>query len=214
MLDDTGLGKKIVENYEDLGVHDGEVVSVNEFLEGKFGGRFEGTLFKGADWRGVKEVFVNVTSGWAEATKAVSKVVAAALEAGVESLAGDVERLLFDENGGCVGAKTTDGREILAKKVILSTGAGTAKLLADSAPERADIQSGDRITAAAVVTGVVKLSSEQMETFGKAPNFIHSVGEVLGKCKFHIQFFRFHAHQFRGGSSSHYRWNLEILCRC
>ncbi len=212
VLDDTGLGKKIVENYRSLGVHDGEVMSVDEFLEGRFGAKFEGSLFKKADWRGVEEVFVNVMSGWAEATKAVSKVAAAALEAGVECIDGDIVKLLFDENDGCVGARTSDGRDILAKKVILSTGAGTAKLLADSAPDRPSLQSHDRITAAAVVTGVVKLSSKQMKIFGKTPNFIHSVGEVLGKCNIHTLLFCFHAHQFRGSSGAYSRWDFEILC--
>lgn len=172
VLDDTGLGKKIIKNYESLKAHsESVIVSVDEMK-----GRYDG-LFEDADYRGVDEIFINPLSGWAEATTAVRKVIEVAIDNGVRYIMGDVEKLLFDESGACTGAQTSS-RDILAEKVILCTGAGTAKLLADSAPDRASLQSEDRITAAAVVTGVVRLDSASVYT--KAPNFIHSVGEVQG----------------------------------
>ncbi len=176
VLDDNGLGKKIVENYKELDGRSEAVVVGTEQLKKSYEG-----IFEDADYRGVKEVFINPQSGWAEATAAVSAVIEAAVSSGVKCIPGDVAKLLFNENGGCTGVETKDGSTISASKIILSTGAGTAKILADSAPNRPNLQSEDRITAAAVITGVVKLSPSQMKRFGKAPIFVHPVGEVLGK---------------------------------
>lgn len=176
VLDDIGLGMKIVENYESLDSSSEARVFAPEEMKTMYNG-----IFGDADYRGVEEVFLNPQSGWAEATLVVQKVIEAAVSKGAKYIASDVGKLVIDEAGICTGVELQDGSNICAKKVILSTGAGTAKLLADSAPQRADIQSGDRITAAAVITGVVQLSPEQMKRFGKAPAFIHSVGEVLGE---------------------------------
>lgn len=172
VLDDTGLGKKIIKNYEILNAYsESVIVGVNEMKK-----RYDG-LFQDADYRGVEEIFVNPLSGWAEAATAVRKVIEAAINSGVKYIRGDVEKLLFDDSRACIGVRTRSG-DLLAQKVILSTGAGTAKLLADSAPDRPLLQSEDRITAAAVVTGVVRLDPGSV--YAKAPNFIHSVGEVQG----------------------------------
>jgi sarcosine oxidase/L-pipecolate oxidase len=69
---------------------------------------------------------------------------------------------------------------LTANSTILSTGAGTAKLLARGASDRPELQSGDRITAAAVVTGIVRLSLEQRARFEKSPIFVHAIDGVLG----------------------------------
>lgn len=103
------------------------------------------------------------------------------------------------------------GRILSADKVILSTGAGTAKLLADSAPERKDLQSDDRITAAAVVTGFVQLSSEQMQRFKSAPVFVHAVGEVQGRHASTFRKGRATDFQNRRGSCSKIRWSVKVL---
>ncbi|APA15915.1 hypothetical protein sscle_15g106850 [Sclerotinia sclerotiorum 1980 UF-70] len=139
-----------------------------------------GGLFKGTDWRGVKEVFINEGSGWAEATKAVQKVADMAEANGVDFVEGDVENLVLTLNGDCLGVLTKDGRTFRADKIILSTGAGTAKLLADSAPQMHHILAGDRITAAAVVSGHAKLSKAEYESIKHIPVFDHAVGELLG----------------------------------
>jgi sarcosine oxidase/L-pipecolate oxidase len=67
------------------------------------------------------------------------------------------------------------------------TGAGTARLLADNAPHRQEIQAEHRITAAAVVTGIIKLNIEQMRIFKDIPSFIHSIGEVQGMTRLTIR---------------------------
>ncbi|RAL58929.1 hypothetical protein DID88_009220 [Monilinia fructigena] len=82
---------------------------------------------------------------------------------GVKFIEGDVDSLALKVDGTCIGVLTKDGRTFHADKVILSTGAGTAKLLADSAPQMRHILAEDRITAAAIVSV-----------------FDHGVGDVMG----------------------------------
>jgi sarcosine oxidase/L-pipecolate oxidase len=175
VLDDTRLGRKIIKNYEDLKAHSECVLISPDEMKAQYEG-----LFADAAYEGVDEIFINPLSGWAEAASAVRAVIEAAVANGVKYIEGDVAKLLLDNNRHCTGVETKDGSTISAEMVILSTGAGTAKLLADSAPDRAVLQSEDRITAAAVVTGVVKLNEEQMKRFEKAPVFIHGISGVLG----------------------------------
>jgi sarcosine oxidase/L-pipecolate oxidase len=175
VLDESDLGRRIIKNYETLkAYHECEIIGAEEMMT-----RYDG-LFADADYRGVEDIFINPLSGWAEATPAVKKVIEAAIKSGVKYVEGDVETLVFDDNGNSTGVKLKDGTVLSANKVILSTGAGTAKLLADSAPDRKDLQVEDRITASAVVTGFVQLSHEQMQRFKNAPIFIHAAGDVLG----------------------------------
>lgn len=180
IVDDTGLGRRIIDNYEELGVsnHQARIVEPDE-MKSLYGGLFEGT-----DWRGVKEVFINEGSGWAEATKAVRKVTEMAMANGVKFVKGDVENLILTEDGQCLGVMTKDGRSFRADKIILSTGAGTAKLLADSAPQMHHILAEDRITAAAIVSGHVNLSETVYDRIKNTPVFDHAVGNVLGKLRF------------------------------
>ncbi|TGO38579.1 hypothetical protein BHYA_0072g00420 [Botrytis hyacinthi] len=176
IVDDTGLGRRIIDNYENLGVsdHHARIVGPDE-MKSLYGG-----LFQGTDWRGVKEVFINEGSGWAEATKAVREVTEMAMANGVKFVKGDVENLVFTVDGDCIGVMTKDGRTFRADKIILSTGAGTAKLLADSAPQMHHFLAEDRITAAAIVSGHVNLSETEYDRIKKTPVFDHAVGDVLG----------------------------------
>ncbi|TAQ87306.1 hypothetical protein B7494_g4343 [Chlorociboria aeruginascens] len=176
-LEGTGLGKKIMKNYETLNSRsEGYITSPDEFKK-MYDGNFQHANYEGV---GPEDIYVNPLSGWAEATSAVRNVIEAAIMNGVQYVEGDIETLCF-ESGACSGVKTTRGDVLLADKVILSTGAGTAKLIADSAPDRPDIQVGDRITAAAVVTGMVKLNKSQMERFKNIPVFVHAMDSVLGE---------------------------------
>jgi sarcosine oxidase/L-pipecolate oxidase len=177
VLEDNGLGRRIIKNYEDLKVSSNISMIQSDELKTLYSGLFEDT-----DYRGVGDVFINHNSGWAEATPAVHATIGASVTNGVEYVQGDIESLAFNEKGDCTGARTQDGRILLADKVILSTGAGTAKLLAKSAPQRQDLQSGDRITAAAVVTAIIKLTEEQMKIFAQCPVFVHDIAGVLGMC--------------------------------
>jgi sarcosine oxidase/L-pipecolate oxidase len=175
VMDESDLGQRIIKNYETLKAYSESIIIGSDEMKTRYNG-----LFSDTDYRGVKDIFVNPLSGWAEAATALKKVIEAAISNGVKYVQGDIDALVFDRNGDCTGVKTKDGRVLSTEKVILSTGAGTAQLLADSAPDRHDLQVEDRITASAVVTGIVMLNEEQMKRFEKAPIFIHSVGEVQG----------------------------------
>ena len=174
-MGDNDLGRVIIENYKKLNEETGaEIIGQDEMRE-----RYDG-LFAETEYKGVEDIFVNPTSGWAEAVLAVTKVIEAGISNGVRYVQGDVEALTFHPHGDCTGVKLRSGEILHAQHIILSTGAGTAKLLADSAPDRKDLQVENRITAAAVVTGVVKLDSRQQERFKTCPAFVHGVGEVQG----------------------------------
>ncbi|EPE25093.1 FAD/NAD(P)-binding protein [Glarea lozoyensis ATCC 20868] len=175
-VDDTGLGRRILKNYEDLDEHPGASIINPDELKLKFDGLFTDTNYEGVD-----EIFYNPVSGWAEATAAVKAVVEASTVRGVKFVSANVEQLYFNESGSCAGVKCADGRIMIADSTILSTGAGTAKLLARSASNHPELQSGDRVTAAAVVTGIIRLSLEQRPRFKNSPVFIHSMAGVLGE---------------------------------
>ena len=175
VMDEDDLGRRIIKNYETLKAYSESVIIDADEMKQRYDG-----LFGDTDYTGAKDIFINPLSGWAEAELALRRVIELAIDNGVKYIQGDVETLAFDENGDCIGVNTKDGKILSAEKVILSTGAGTAKLLADSAPDRKNLQVEDRITASAVVTGIVMLNEEQMKRFEKAPIFIHGVGEVQG----------------------------------
>ena len=113
-------------------------------------------------------------------------MIQSAVNDGVEYVEGTVTKLLFDEQGDCFGVELNGGQKLEASNVILSMGAGIAKLFADSAPDRSDIQVEDRIIGAAVVTGIVKLNPAQIEEYKDMPLFIHRVGGVSGSLKFRL----------------------------
>lgn len=175
VVENTGLGRKIINNYGTLKAASESVLITPEEIRALYSG-----IFANADYQGIKEVYVNPLSGWAEATPALKKVIDAAVENGVVYVEGDVESLILSSDGNCDGIRTKDGRELLATKIILCTGAGTAQLLATSAPEKSDLHVGSRMTAAAVVTGNIKLNKSQLERFQNTPVFIHG-GDVNGR---------------------------------
>jgi sarcosine oxidase/L-pipecolate oxidase len=174
-MDESDLGHRIIRNYETLNEKTGSEIIGPDEMKTRYNG-----LFADTDYEKVKDIFINPTSGWADAMLAVKNVIEAAVDNGVQYVQADVEVLNFDSNGDCTGVRTKEGQSLDAQKIILCTGAGTAKLLADSAPNRKNLQVNDRITASAVVTGVVKLNEIHMERFRNAPSFIHGVGKVQG----------------------------------
>ncbi|KAH8802801.1 sarcosine oxidase-like protein [Xylogone sp. PMI_703] len=175
IVDNTGLGQKIIKNYASLNTYSESTLFKPEKMKELYDG-----IFANADYQDIDEVYSNPLSGWAEATAALKAVLDSAIEQGVKYIEGDVSSLILDSTGKCDGVQTKDGRNILAEKVILCTGAGTAKLLVDSAPDNVDLHVGPRMTAVAVVTGNIKLNAHQMERFKKVPVFIHN-GNVNGQ---------------------------------
>lgn len=151
-IDNTELGKEILKNYEKLGVEvDAEMVGPERCK------KMYGSFYDDTDFSGVKEVLVNRDSGWAEATKALTAYDDAAIEAGLKYTAVDLDVLSFGTDGRCTGVLMKGRENIIADRVILATDAGTARLIADSAPNRKELQVDGRLAAGAVVTGIVNL---------------------------------------------------------
>ena len=169
-----GRVKKIFDNYRELGVD----VEAELFGPKEMETRFEG-LYADADMTDVNEILWNPSSGWAEASRALKATTEAAVENGVHYISASVSKLIL-EDGCCTGIQTEDGRIISASKTILSTGAYTAKLLADSAPTQPELQAEDRITACAVCEAAVNLTPEQAKKFQNAAALVLDAGKVQG----------------------------------
>lgn len=184
--DDADFGRTVLENYGALAAADGDggsrrekcgMVPVAELRE-----RYDG-LFARADFRGHREVFVNESSGWAEAGKALTAVITAAEAAGVRLVRADVTVLLLDETGRCTGIQTAAGETLLAERVVLAAGAETAALLARSAPANPKVHAGHRLLAAGLITGMLRLDPEEAATHRSAPTFLHAGGLAQGTLK-------------------------------
>ena len=176
VADNTGLGQKIIQNYDDLHMnHSSEMISPEDV-----GRRWDG-VYKGANLEGVKEVFWNAGCGWADATGALRQTMKTAVESGVTYREGEMASLLFDNNKTCYGLRLKDESELIADQIILCTGAHTAKLLADSAPQWEELQINDRVLATGVVSAYVRLTSQQMERFKAMPIYVGAMPDVKGR---------------------------------
>lgn len=176
----TDLVEKIFSNYKKLGVNVGaELLNPNE-LKTRFGG-----IYADADMIDVENILWNPSCGWAEAEYALKDTVQACVENGVSYVTASVAKLIL-KDGACTGVLTEDGRTVTASKVVLSTGAYTAKLLADSAPTQPELQVGDRITAAGVCEAYVNLNSKQVKKFKDVPGFVLDANETQGNVRSNI----------------------------
>jgi sarcosine oxidase/L-pipecolate oxidase len=132
---------------------------------------------------------LNESSGWVEASKALQKVIEAAVFAGVKCIELDISSLVFDNEGACVGVQSTDGQVLSASHIILATGAETVKLLVESATDRPNLHPGNRLSTAGLITGVVKLDQEEAAHFRTAPAFLHAGGSAQGMFELKLPWF-------------------------
>ncbi|KAK3988903.1 FAD dependent oxidoreductase [Cladorrhinum sp. PSN332] len=126
-----------------------------------------GGVFERGDYTGVEGVLVNTNSGYAEAKEVLEETIKEAVRLGVEYLTGEVALLEFEggERLKCTGVRlANDGEVIKGDKVVLCTGAYTARLLMDSAPVRPEVHAGERILAVAVTEGLGVVSPETAES--------------------------------------------------
>lgn len=157
---------KVVDNYKTLGRQaDLRAVPIEEAR------KLHGGVFNDADYSGAKAVLVNPTSGWGAAGDCLRAVTKESIKLGVKYVTAEVASLTFDAAGRCTGIKSSNGQSIEAAHVILSTGAFTPKLLEQAAQHtgKFDLRAGDRITAAGITTGMVKLTDNQKSTFASMP---------------------------------------------
>lgn len=160
----TDFPQRMQENFSKLGA-DSELLSLPvEEARKAYGG-----IFEDGDYTGVKEVHINRLSGWAEAKEALRATIEEAVKLGVEYIEADVSNLRFDDDGNTTGVSASTGEVFTADCYILSTGAYTAKLLADSAPERHELHAGDRFVAVGVTSGVTTVSGDNAARFYDGP---------------------------------------------
>jgi sarcosine oxidase/L-pipecolate oxidase len=187
-VDEAGFGQRAAENFTALGADEKcKQVPVTELRDAYSG------LFREAEFAGASEVYVNNSSGWVDAHRAVAAVVDAAVAAGVRVVQAEVSVLTFDENRVCTGVRYADGQVQLAEHNILATGAETAPLLVRSDPAFGALHAGTRLTAAGLVTGVVRLSPEEAARFDTAPVFLQARGPAKGTARRGI-------------------WNMNVAC--
>ncbi|EED14355.1 sarcosine oxidase, putative [Talaromyces stipitatus ATCC 10500] len=144
--------------------------------------RLHNGLFSRADLDNIDEILLNASSGWVEANKTLQKVIDAAVCTGVvKRIEAEITRLIFDDDGNvCTGARTVDGRIISADSIILATGAETAKLLVKSVPEIPELHVGSRLSAAGLITGILRLSQNETSQLRSAPAFLIAGGKSQG----------------------------------
>ncbi|KAK4141815.1 putative sarcosine oxidase [Dichotomopilus funicola] len=170
--EEIGMGQASFENYRSLSVETrSEILSKEEALT-----RFP--IFQDANWTGVKENYFNPQSGWGEADEAVASFFTATLASGVEFIEATAEKLVLDSDGNCAGVVISEAggpsREFLADRTILCVGAYTEKFLADTAPERSELQVNGRLIAAGAIQCKATYPPEYEEQLSKAP--VHFLG--------------------------------------
>ena len=169
-----GWTSQCFENFKKIGVETGgEIISLEEA-----GLRYP--VYKNADWEGSDAIYVNPTSGWGEADKAMQSVMDAAVNEGVSYVEKIVMSLILTDDGGCAGVRTSDGQELRANHVLLCTGAGTAKLLADSAPGNKALQLNGRMVAAGAVQLSATCDPEHLDWYKTAPVFFNGAPHIQG----------------------------------
>ncbi|KAK0653130.1 sarcosine oxidase-like protein [Cercophora newfieldiana] len=174
-VDNKDLARTIVDNYDKLGASEKTRLITPDEARGLWGG-----VHSDANYYDSTEVFLNESSGWADAAKTLTKVIETAVAAGVKYVVAEAKEIVFDEQGSTVGIRTAKGELLSASHVILATGATTAKLLADSAPQRKEMQADGRVIAAAICEGMVTLSDEDAAYFRQGPCFLCELGYTQG----------------------------------
>ncbi|KAF7560001.1 hypothetical protein G7046_g4153 [Stylonectria norvegica] len=174
--DDSTFGDESIAAYRDMGIaNDSEFLPVEDVRK-----RWNGA-FATADFGALDRVLYNPSVGFAEADKALGAVVQAAVDLGVEYLIGVMTTLEFGPQGQCTGIKLQDGRTLHADKILLATGARTAPLLVQSAPDNKELHVGDRLLATGAVSFHAKLQGAQREKFAPIPVLKNCLPQVKGE---------------------------------
>lgn len=120
---------------------------------GKLGEKFE--CMQGTDTRGFQSSYFNPEAGWCDAAQATHSFMQAAERKGVRRITGKVTELLWNKSSGRVeGAKTEDGRELRAEKIILAAGPWTSQILSPT-EEQLNLPFDDRIECQIQATGLI-----------------------------------------------------------
>ena len=131
------MSNKIMRNYQSLGVNPGAVILDPEDAKTRWKG-----ILRDTDWKGLKQALYNPNAGWSDAEPALRDVIQKSVDIGVQYISDGVRKVLLHDDGVCVGVQTTSGEIIMSDHVVLCTGAHTAQILADSAPNKPEIHVG------------------------------------------------------------------------
>ena len=175
-VEDFGMGRKTYDNYKTLL---GEKSSA-ELLDPEVAQQSFDGVFKTANWTGVKKNFYNSRSGWGEADKAMTALIQAAVDLGVQYVGDGVSKLLFDDTSKCTGVLTGNGRVLHADRIVLATGASIAQLLADSAPRNKQLQVNGRQIAAAATSCYLFVPENRRERLKNAPVVFNGLDHTHG----------------------------------
>ncbi|EFR05450.1 sarcosine oxidase [Nannizzia gypsea CBS 118893] len=168
---------KIVENYTSIASQPAPIELIEpDAAKDRFGG-----IFRDACLDNVETCLFSPEAGWGDAESALRNVIKSAVSLGVKYAPLEVDKLLFNETGHCLGARTVTGIDLHARHVILCTGANTAQLLANSDPDKPALHVGDRMVAAAAIMGAYRVPTEQMRKFDFAPIVVNPVGTTPGE---------------------------------
>lgn len=118
------------------------------------------------------KIFHNSSAGWADARTALKRMAEAAMSKGAKYVCGDagyVKQLLFDQNGGCVGARSADGSTHYASRVVLAAGAAAGNLL--------DMKG--QLVAKGHTVGHIQLSPAEYEKYKDVPIIDHFEGGIM-----------------------------------
>ena len=203
--------ERAIQNYNDLGVNHSARILARQEVQGKFSGLLEDT-----DWTGVDAILWNPQSGVAEARDALTATIQAAIDRGVTYIEGTVSKLQLDDSRKCVGIRSEEGRDLKADHVILCTGAQTARLLADSAPQWKELQADGRLVAAGVIEAAVKLTTTQEQQFKTAAAFAHESELTLGFSHLFSESIMVMLTIFlcRRNHAPYQSWLAQVLSRC
>ncbi|KAG6204459.1 hypothetical protein E4U35_003405 [Claviceps purpurea] len=168
-----------IKNFERVGRKDDITVYSVEKARRLFAG-----LFNEADYTHVEQVLVDKKSGWIAAGDCLQAITRTTVELGVKYVAEEVAILEFDRHRTCVGVRTTKGRTLSGSRVILCTGAFTAKLLELSAARSGigELCAESRIMAGGITTGMAKLDETAFARFACMP--VGILGETAKKAPF------------------------------
>jgi sarcosine oxidase/L-pipecolate oxidase len=131
-------------------------------------GMFNG-LFREADRTMVTSILWSPTAGWADSAAALADVIQAAVDLGVTYIQNSVTKVLLDGNLKCLGVETLGGETIQADQTILAAGAYIPWILANSAPERPEIHTHDRLIAVGAPMAAFRITDETIQMYTDWP---------------------------------------------
>lgn len=90
-------------------------------------------------------------------------------------------KLTVDQKGACVGVQGVNNTRIMAKHVLLCTGAYNPTNLAETFPDASEKRTGDCMVAVGTVSCSVALSDIRLSRFQDYPVFINALSHTHGK---------------------------------